>query len=77
MDPKRLDITKLQTVEDIDTVNYPDFFGNVHNDGVDGWVKFIKSPVAQRDLDRVCELSTRSKKIKLGNNMGALFVEKR
>lgn len=77
MDRERLDITKLRTVEDIDTVNYPDFFGDAHNDGVNGWVKFIQSPVSQRDLDRICELSTKSEKVKLGNNMGELFMGRR
>lgn len=70
----KLDLTALNTVEDLDAVKWSDYFGSEHNNGINGWVKSIKYPVKQDDLNRICELSQRSNKIRLSWNMGELFV---
>lgn len=70
----KLDLTTLNTVMDLESIKWSDYFGSTHNDSVNGWVKHIKYPVAQRDLDRVCKMSKRSDKIRLNWNAGELFV---
>lgn len=69
-----LDLAKLNTVENLESIVWSDYFCDVHNNGTDGWVKNIKYPVKQSDLDRVCELSQQSDKIRLSWNIGELFV---
>jgi len=70
-----LDLATLNTVEDLESVKWSDYFGDMHNDGTNGWVKNIKYPVKQNDLNRVCKLSQESDKIRLSWNMGELFVK--
>ncbi len=50
---KRLDITKILTVEDINNTPWEDYACENHK----AWVRYINNPVARSDLDRLNELS--------------------
>lgn len=50
---KRLDITKILTVEDINNTPWEDYTA----EGTESWVRYINNPTAQSDLDRLNELS--------------------
>lgn len=75
MGQERLDIAKLQSVEDLEAVNWSQYFCGVHNNGIDGWLKHIKYPVLSEDLNRVCKLAAKCKRIRLSHGMGELFVK--
>jgi len=64
-----LDITTLKTVEDINAADFSKFA----DDKYKTWVRHIVYPVRQKELDRVCELATKSDKIGLKWSMGDLF----
>lgn len=67
---ERLDTTQLKTVEDIEAINWFGFCDPSYK----RWVRHIKYPVAQKELDRVCELSRGSDKVRFTNSMGDLYV---
>lgn len=71
---KWLDITKLLTVEDLNNTPWEDYVDN----GLKTWVRYIKYPVAQSELDRISELSFEDKDslVKLTWNMGELFFSR-
>lgn len=50
---KRLDITKILTVEDINNTPWEDYT----DERFKSWVRYINDPTAQSDLDRLNELS--------------------
>jgi hypothetical protein len=70
---KRLDITKLKTIEDLDNTPWEDYLG----EGDKQWVKYIEYPVAQSELDRVSELSFEEGcNVKITWNMGELYFSR-
>ncbi len=75
-DPTReiLDITKIQTLEDLNSTDFKKYACNQFK----SWVRYINDPVAQNDLDRICELAhEEGSKIKLGWSMGELYYKER
>ncbi len=70
-----LDLTKLQTVEELEGVNWALHFDKEHNNGTNGWVRHIMSPVLQSELTRVCKLAQDSNKLRLSNSMGELYIK--
>ncbi len=69
---KRLDITKIKTVEDLNSVNFSEY--------VDKhflmWVRYIVFPIKTESLNRICELSTKEgSKVTLGWSMGELYYK--
>ena len=75
-DPTReiLDITKIQTLEDLNSTDFKKYSCGQF----ESWVRYINDPVAQDDLDRICELAhEEGSKVKLGWSMGELYYKKR
>ena len=69
-----LDITKLRTVEDLNSTDFSKYAEETHP----SWVRHINSPVAQDDLDRICDLSEEEGcKVQLGWIMGELYYKVR
>ncbi len=69
-----LDITKLQTVEDLNSTDF-----SKYADGTfPSWVRHINDPVAQEDLDRICKLTHQEgSKVKLSWHWGELYYKVR
>lgn len=71
---KILDITKIRTIEDLNSTKFSEYIDSKHK----SWVRHINNPVAQDDLNRVCNLSDEvGAKINLGWSMGELFYNVR
>lgn len=71
-DPTReiLDITKIQTLEDLNSTDFKKYECDQH----EAWVRHINNPVAQDDLNRICDLSEEEgAKVQLGWTMGELY----
>lgn len=69
-----LDITKVKTVEDLNSVDFNKYADKRFSE----WVRHINYPVKQKDLYRVCDLSTKTgSKVILGWSMGELFYKVR
>ena len=66
-----LDIAKITTLEELDDIAWEKYLEDK------SWLKFIKYPVSQRDLDRVCALSRESDTVILRNSMGDLYYYER
>lgn len=65
-----LDITKIRTVEDINSTDFSKYADTKHL----VWVRCINTPVSSGDLSRICALSRQpGSKIKLNWSMGELF----
>jgi hypothetical protein len=70
---KRLDITKLKTIEDLNNTPWEDYLGDEYTQ----WVKYIVYPVAQSELDRVSEMSFEEGcNVKITWNMGELYFSR-
>ena len=69
-----LDITKIRTVEDLNSVD----FSKYADDRFLTWVRHINSPVTSNDLDRVSDLSEEvGAKVILGWTLGELYYKVR
>ena len=69
-----LDITKIQTVEDLNAIDFSKYVNQQHL----SWVKHITNPISSKDLDRICNLSEGvGSKVTLGWTMGELFYKAR
>jgi len=72
---KVLDITKIQTVEDLNSVNFDEYTDTEQHPS---WVRYINDPVSQKDLDRICDLSEEvGSNVQLGCSMGELYYKVR
>lgn len=68
----KLDISLIKSIKDLNTINFSKYLDNSHKD----WIRNIKYPVSQDDLNRVCNLSENlESKILLYNSMGELFIK--
>lgn len=71
---KRLDITKIRTVEDLNSTD----FSKYADERFASWVRYIVLPVKTESLNKICKLSTEEgAKINLGWSMGELYYKKR
>lgn len=69
-----LDITRIQTVKDLNSVDFSKYVSQQHL----SWVRHITSPISSKELDRICDLSEKSgSKIQLGWLMGELYYKTR
>lgn len=69
-----LDVTKIQTVEDLNATDFSKYMDQQHL----SWVRHITNPVSSKDLDRVCNLSEEvESKVILSWSMGELFYKVR
>ena len=74
MERELLDLRTLKTVEDIDNTDFSKFA----DERFKSWVRHIVYPVAQDDLNRVCNLSMEEGcKIGLSWSMGDLYYRDR
>lgn len=69
--PKKLNISTLKTVEDLEKVDWKLYTDKTYKT----WVRSIKYPVSEDDLNRVCDLSDKSTKLRLGWSSGDLYVK--
>lgn len=68
-----LDITKIRTVEDINSTD----FSKYADEPYPSWIKLISAPTSSDDLDRICALSEQPEsKVNLSWEMGELYYEK-
>lgn len=71
---QKLDITKIQTIKDLNSTNFSKYVDKPHS----SWVRYINMPVSTKDLDRVCDLSEKvGSKVTLGWSMGDLYYKMR
>ncbi len=69
-----LDISSLKTVEDLNNTDFSKYACKRHK----SWVRHINNPVAQDDLNRICDLSEEEgAKVQLGWTMGELYYRVR
>lgn len=62
----KLDLAKINTVSDLLRVNWPLYMDSFHKE----YVRYIKYPVTQKNLDKLCELSNG-----FWNSGGELFIK--
>ena len=70
---KLIDISKIKTLNQLEKIKWDKYCSK----DMKTWVKFIASPVAQKDLDNICHLAEQSNVIRMGNHMGELYYIKR
>lgn len=69
-----LDITKIQTVEDLNSVDFSKYVNQQYL----SWVRHITDPISSKELDRICDLSRKvESKIRLSWSMGELYYSVR
>jgi len=67
---QRLDITVIKSVIQLNGIKWENFLDTTHP----YWVRYIKYPVAQKDLDLICELSDNIfSMVRLNNSQGELY----
>ena len=71
---KKLDLTKLKTVKDIDNVNWLDYALEPYKEDDGLWIKFIQYPIPDHEVHRVCSLSRQSSKVSLNHHMGDIYA---
>lgn len=66
---KRLDITKIKTVEELNSIDFSKYADKRYL----SWVRHIVSPVTSKALNEICDLSTKvGSMVDLGWSMGEL-----
>ena len=71
---KRLDITKIKTVEELNSID----FSKYADKRSQSWVRYIVSPVTSKALNEICDLSEKEgATVKLGWTMGELYYNNR
>lgn len=74
MEQKRLDISKVKTVEELNSIN----FGEYADKQYKSWIRFIVFPITTKALNEICKLSTKEgSMVNLGWSMGDLYYKKR
>ena len=72
MEQKCLDITKIKTVKELNSIDFSKYVDKQSSP----WVKYVKSPVPSKALDAICNLSTKEgSMVTLGWSMGDLFYK--
>lgn len=71
MKRKILDITKITTLEELDGVDWREYLDDR------SWLRFIKYPLSQREMNRVCDLAAKSDITILCNSMGDMHYYER
>jgi len=67
---ERLDITKIKTVDDLNSVNFSKYADKQY----ESWVRHIVLPVTTKALNEICDLSTKEgSMVNLGWSMGEIF----
>lgn len=66
---ERLDITKIKTVEELNSIDFSKYADKRHP----SWARYIVSPVTSKALNEICDLSTKEgSMVDLGWTMGEL-----
>ena len=69
LEQERLDITKIKTVEELNSIDFSKYADKRYL----SWVRFIESPVSSKALNEICDLSEKEgSMVDLGWTMGEL-----
>ena len=71
---ERLNVAKIQTIEDLNSVD----FNKYTDTNFLSWVRYIVLPIKTKSLNKICKLSTEEgSKVRLSWLMGELYYKKR
>lgn len=69
---KTIDILQFKTSEELKNFDFNPYMCNTFRN----WIRYIKYPIRQIDLDKICELASINKGKEMYNSMGDLYFNK-